>query len=115
MKTKIVVNKKTNKNMYYLNGKLVGEQEYLEAVRLEANGGEKPTTHEQGPGDPKGKTCIFTGEPATRTKYVNGWTIYLSEESFRKYTTGEKYAKLREVLQQEEEEKEKLLTPDERV
>lgn len=42
------------------------------------------------------RVCIFTGEPATRQRLINGQLVWLSEEMYNTKTTGEIVQHLRE-------------------
>ena len=41
--------------------------------------------------------CIFTGQPATHTRYVNGQSVGLSEHAYYNYTVGEIAARINEI------------------
>ncbi len=43
------------------------------------------------------KSCIFCGEPGTRTRYINMATANLCEDDYQTHTTGEIAAQMREI------------------
>lgn len=43
------------------------------------------------------RTCIFTGEPGTHQRYVNGQLVWLNEEMYATKTLGEVAQQLRET------------------
>lgn len=46
---------------------------------------------------PPERVCIFTGEKATRQRFLNGKTIWLTEEAYEGHTTGEIVEQLNKV------------------
>lgn len=86
------VETKAGRTMYYSEGKLISRDEY---ARLLGEGGvamqEKPVVSEL----PQ-RICIFCGEAASRTKYLEQRTIWLCNEDYYSHTTGEIVAQARE-------------------
>lgn len=84
------VETKAGRTMYFNEGKLISRDEYL---RLMGEGGvataEKPAV------ELPSRVCVFCGEAANRTKYLEQSTVWSCDEDYYSHTTGEIVAQAR--------------------
>lgn len=104
---------KNGRVMYFINGDMVSPKRIpadvlsllgnntkleldilpLDIVEMPKEAVEDPKQSETVSSDRK--VCIFTGEPATHEKFLQGVTIGLSDESYRAKTTGQIVAQMK--------------------
>lgn len=106
------------RDMYFMNGKMVGKDkipvsifnmlepgvelklpspgETDESEPTETVDDAPDTTLKLGKSEDR-TTCIFCGEPATKIRFVNGQNVKLCVEDYDNHTTGEIAAQMREV------------------
>ncbi len=68
-----------------------GQILHTQQQMVDENANDNPQT------PPDERVCVFTGEPATRSKFLNGQTIYLSDEAYNTHSSGEIVARAREL------------------
>lgn len=87
---KVVENKK-GRLMYFNNNKLISQDEYdrLKGVEGIDAVSSPVATAEPAAGQLPQRICIFCGEAANRTKYLDQQTIWICEDDYFSHTTGE--------------------------
>lgn len=92
-----VVESKKGRLMYFNNNKLVSHDEY---DRLKGLEGIESTPEPEAPAGSSTpllpqRICVFCGEVATRTKYLDQQIVWICEDDYYSHTTGEVVAQAR--------------------